>query len=80
MSHTPKTTIQCPVCDREDWDISPAIQARYDGCAGLNPTAYRACVEAGREALDWLLPADPGSAKYTAWDNLRKALDATKAD
>ena len=44
--HTPKTTVQCPVCDREDWDISPAIQARYDGCAGLNPAAYREVVEA----------------------------------
>ena len=38
---------QCPVCDREDWDIGEGvIKARYDGCVGLNPAAYRACVEA----------------------------------
>mgnify|MGYP001565876487 FL=1 len=60
MSHTPKTTIQCPVCDREDWDISPAIQARYDGCVGLNPAAYRECVEAIRTTRNILTDIKAG--------------------
>lgn len=38
--------VQCPVCDREDFDLSPKIQANYAGCANLNPAAFRACVEA----------------------------------
>ena len=40
----------------------------------MNPAAYRQVVEAGREALDWLLPADPGSSRYEAWDQLKRAL------
>ena len=43
--------------------------------ADKQTVAYREVVEAGHEALDWLLPAEPGSSRYAAWDNLRKALE-----
>ena len=32
-------------------------------------------LKASKEALDWLLPADPGSSRYRAGDKLRKAIE-----
>ena len=31
-------------------------------------------LEACREAIDWLLPANPGTSQYQAWDKMKKAI------
>ena len=39
------------------------IVACVNGCAGLNPAAYREVVEALREAIEWLEPREFSSIK-----------------
>ena len=50
-------TVQCPVCDREDFDLSPQIQANYQGCAGLNPAAYQECLGVLEAVVSGQLPS-----------------------
>ena len=40
-------------------DDSEELAWYRENCAGLNPAAYRACVEALRKALEWLEPSIP---------------------
>ena len=61
------------------------IVACVNGCAGLNPSAYRACVEAAEEAKRQVLRWEQGEPVTKQnlnelFQTLREALNATKAD
>lgn len=70
MSHTPEpwTTrngieinnqlgkeILCSGSYERNCDDAARIVACVNGCAGLNPAAYRACVEALKVCFDWIV-------------------------
>ena len=61
MSYTANPVMTCPCCQQTlifhdlNTEDNKRIMKRIDGCEGLNPSAYRQCVEALDAVRHWLI-------------------------